>query len=202
MFSVIHRGCFWHNFFNFPFVPKFEKHTPQLFLCPISTLRKAKREIVVLKIDMSTHLRSSSSTVKSSLISLVYAKACLRTLHILSQSVQSLSHVRLFVTHGLPHARHPCPSPTSRFTQTHVHWSVMPSNHLILCHPLLHLPSIFPSIKVFSNESVLHISIGCFTKYWSFSSSISLSNEYSRLISFRMDWLDFLAVQGTSKSLL
>ena len=91
MFSVIHRGCFWHNFFNFPFVPKFEKHTPQLFLCPISTLRKAKREIVVLKIDMSTHLRSSSSTVKSSLISLVYAKACLRTLHILSQSVSPVT---------------------------------------------------------------------------------------------------------------
>ena len=77
--------------------------------------------------------------------------------------------------------------------------SVMPSNHLILCHPLLLLPSILPSIRVFSNESVLHIR---WPKYWSFSFSISPSNEYSGLISLRMDWLDLLAVQGTLKSLL
>ena len=76
---------------------------------------------------------------------------------------------------------------------------VMPSNYLILCHPLLLLPSIFPSIRVFSNESVLHIK---WPKYWSFSSNISPSNEYSGLISFRMDWLDLLAVQGTPKSFL
>ena len=77
--------------------------------------------------------------------------------------------------------------------------SVFPSNHLILCHPLLLLPSIFPSITVFSNEvSSLHQ----VAKYWSFSFSISPSNEYSRLISFRMDWLDLLAVQGTLKSFL
>ena len=76
---------------------------------------------------------------------------------------------------------------------------VMPSNHLILCRPLLLLPSIFPSIRVFSNESVLCIR---WPKYWSFSFSISPSNEYLRLISFRMDWLDLLAVQGTLKSLL
>ena len=81
--------------------------------------------------------------------------------------------------------------------QTHVHL-VMPSNRLILCHPLL-LPSIFPSTRVFSNESVLHIR---WPKYWNFSFSISPSNEYSGLISFRMDWLDLLAVQGTLKSLL
>ena len=77
--------------------------------------------------------------------------------------------------------------------------SVMPSNHLILCHPLLLPPSIFPSIRVFSNESALHIR---WPKYWSFSFNISFSNEYSGLISFRMDWLDLLAVQGTLKSLL
>ena len=77
--------------------------------------------------------------------------------------------------------------------------SVMPSNHFILCHPLLLLPSIFPSIRVFSNESILHIR---WPKYWSFSFSISPSNEYSRLISFRMNWLDLLAIQGTLKSLL
>ena len=76
--------------------------------------------------------------------------------------------------------------------------SVMPSNHLILCHPLLLLPSIFPSIRVFSNESVLLIR---WPKYWSFSVSISPSNEYSRLISFRKDSLDLLAVEGTLKSL-
>ena len=77
--------------------------------------------------------------------------------------------------------------------------SVMPSNRLILCRPLLLPPSIFPSIRVFSSESVLHIR---WPKYWSFSFSISPSNEYSGLISFRMDWLDLLAVQGTLKSLL
>ena len=77
--------------------------------------------------------------------------------------------------------------------------SVMPFNHLILCHPLFFLPSIFPSIRVFTNESVLYIR---WPKYWSFSFSISPSNEYSGLISFRMDWLDLLAVQGTLKSLL
>ena len=77
--------------------------------------------------------------------------------------------------------------------------SMMPYNHPILCHPLLLLPSIFPSIRVFSNESVLCIR---WPKYWSFSFSISHSNEYSQLISFRMDWLDLLEVQGTLKSLL
>ena len=77
--------------------------------------------------------------------------------------------------------------------------SVMPSNHLILCRPLLLLPSIFPSIRVFSHESVLHTR---WPKYWSFSFSISPSNEYSGLISFRINWLDLLTVQGTLKSLL
>ena len=76
---------------------------------------------------------------------------------------------------------------------------VLPSNHLILCHPLLLLPSIFPSIRVFSNESALHLR---WPKYWSFSFSISPSSEHSGLISFRMDWLDLLAVQRTLKCLL
>ena len=75
----------------------------------------------------------------------------------------------------------------------------MPSNHIILCHSLLNLSSIFPTIRVFSNESVLH---SRWPEYWSFSFRISPSNEYSELISFRMDWLDFLAVQGTLESLL
>ena len=85
------------------------------------------------------------------------------------------------------------------FTQAHVHWSVMPNNHLSLCRPLLLLPSIFSSITVFSNESALLIR---WPKYWSFSFSISPSNEYPGLISFRIDWFNFLAIQGTLKSLL
>ena len=111
-------------------------------------------------------------------------------------SVQSLSRVWLFVT-----ARQASPSITSsrgslRLMPTE---SVMPSSHLILCRPLLLLPPIFPSTRVFSNESVLHIR---WPKYWSFSFNISPSNEHSALISFWMDWLDLLAVQGTLKSLL
>ena len=85
------------------------------------------------------------------------------------------------------------------FTQAHVHWSVMPSNHLSFCRSLLLLPSIFPSIKVFSNESAVLIRG---PKYWSFSFSISPSNEYPGLISFRIDWFNLLAVQGTLKSIL
>ena len=100
---------------------------------------------------------------------------------------------------GLQHARLTCPSPTPRaYSKLMSIESVMPSNHLILCCPLLLPPSIFPSIRVFSNESVLCIR---WTKYWSFSLSISPSNEYSGLISIRMDWLDLLAVRGTLKSL-
>ena len=98
--------------------------------------------------------------------------------------------------HGLQHARPPCPSPTPRVYSNSC--PLMPSNHLILYHLLLLLPSIFPSIRVFSNESVLPIR---WPKYWSFSFSISPSNDYSGLISFRMDWFDLLAVQGTLKSL-
>ena len=102
--------------------------------------------------------------------------------------------------HGLQHTRPPCPSSTPRslFKLMSME-SVMPSNHLILCYSLLLPSSIFPSIRVFSNESVLRIR---WPKYWSFSFSISPSNEYSGLISFRMDWLYLLAVQGTLKSLL
>ena len=102
---------------------------------------------------------------------------------------------------GLQHARLPCPSPTP--VQTHIKLmsikAMMPSNHLILCHPLLLLPSIFPSIRVFSNDSVLPIR---WPKYWSFSFNICPSNEYSGLIAFRIDWSELLAVQEILKSLL
>ena len=101
--------------------------------------------------------------------------------------------------HELQHARLPCLlSPWSLLKVMSIEL-VMPSNHLILCYPLLLLPSIFPSIRVFSSESPLHIR---WPKYWSFSFSISPSNEHPGLISLRMDWLDLLAVQGTLKSLL
>ena len=101
--------------------------------------------------------------------------------------------------HGLHHAWPPCPSPTPRVYSNSRIELVRPSNHLILCRPLLLLPSIFPSNRVFSNESVIRIR---WPKYWNFSFSISPSNEYLGLISFRMERLDLLAVQGTLKSLL
>ena len=102
--------------------------------------------------------------------------------------------------HVLQNARPPCPSPTPRvYSNSCSIETVIPSNHLILCHPLLLPPSIFPSIRVFSNESVLHIR---WPKYWSLSFSISPSNKYWGLISSRMDWLNLLGVQGTLKSLL
>ena len=115
-------------------------------------------------------------------------------------SVQSLSHIWLFVTPwtAAPQASLSITNSWSLLKLMFI-VSVMPSNHLILCCPLLLLPSIFPSIRVFSIESVLCIR---WPKYWNFSFCISSSNEYSGLISFRMDWLDLLAVQGTLKSLL
>ena len=100
--------------------------------------------------------------------------------------------------HELQHARPPCPSPTLSLPKLMSIELVMPSNHPIPCHPLLLLPSIFPSLRVFSNESALRIR---WPKYWSFSFSISPSNEHPGLISVRMDWFDLLAVQGTLKGL-
>ena len=115
-------------------------------------------------------------------------------------SVQLLSRVRLFVIPWTA-ACQASPSITNSWSLLKLMSieSVVPSNHLILCHPLLLLPSVFPSIRVFSIESVLCIR---WPKYWSFNFSISPSNEYSRLISFGMGWLDLVAVQGTLKSLL
>ena len=115
-------------------------------------------------------------------------------------SVQSLSHVRLFVTPWTA-ACQACLSITNSQSLLNLMSikSVMPSNHLIFCHPLLLLPSIFPSNRVFYSESVLHFR---WPKYWSFRFSTSPSNEYSGRISFTMDWFALLAVQGTLKSLL
>ena len=132
-----------------------------------------------------------------------FHQPCMHSLFWEFSSVPSLSHV-----HSLQHectmdcstAGLPVHHQLAEFTQTHVHWvgdTIQPSH--LFCHPLLLLPSIFPSIRVFSNELVLRIR---WPKYWSFSFNISPSNEHSGLISFRMDWLDLLAVQGTLKSLL
>ena len=115
-------------------------------------------------------------------------------------SVQPLSHVQLFVTPWTA-ARQASLSITNSWSLLKlmsIEW-VMPPNHLILCHPLLPQPSIFPSIRVFSNETALPIR---WPKYWSFSFNVSPSSEQSGLICFRMDWLDLLSVQGTLKSLL
>ena len=151
------------------------------------------RAIFIQKLEdenPTPHLKKRNS---STLWNSTESKLCL-------SSVQSLSHVWLFVT--------PWTAACQAFLSITNSWSllklmsielVMPPNHLILCHPLLLPPSIFPSIRVFSNESTLCIR---WPKYWSFSFSISPSNEYSGLISFRIDWIDLFAVQGTLKSLL
>ena len=112
---------------------------------------------------------------------------------------QLLSHVRLFATPWTAAHQASLPSPSAGVCSNSSIESVKPSNHLILCRPLLFLLSIFPSIRVFSNQSALCIR---WSKYWSFSFNISPSSEYSVLISFRRDWLDLLAVQGTLKTLL
>ena len=115
-------------------------------------------------------------------------------------SIQLLNCVQLFATHEPPARQASLFSTNSqRLPKLMSIESVMPSNHLIICRPLLLLPSIFPSIRIFSNELVLSIR---WPKYWSFSFNISPSNEHPGLISFRMDWLDLFAVQGTLKSLL
>ena len=114
-------------------------------------------------------------------------------------SVQSLGCLQLFATPWTSaHQASPSITNSQSLLKLMSIKSVMPSNHLIFCHPLLLLPSVFPSVRVFSTESVLRIR---WPKYWSFSFSISPSNEYSVSISFRIDWLDFLTVQGTLKSL-
>ena len=125
------------------------------------------------------------------------SKECYSRVSVQFSSVQSLSRVQLSATPGIAahQASLSITNSRSSLRLTSIE-SVMPSSHLILCHPLLLLPSIFPSIRLFSNESVLIR----WPKYWSFSFSISPSNEYPGLISFRMDWLDILAVQGTLKN--
>ena len=137
---------------------------------------------------------------KSPIWLILYKILLLSLLLVQFSSVQSLSHVWLFATPGTAAYQASLSITNSQSLLKLMFFElVMPSNHLILCHPLLLLPSIFPSIRVFSNVSILHIR---WSMYWSFSFNISPSNEYSGQISFRMDWLDILAVQGILKSLL
>ena len=151
-------------------------------------------------------LFSSSSLSAISVVSsaylrlLIFLPAILMTISVHFSSVQSLSHVRLFVTPWIAACQASLSITNSqRLLKLMSIVSVMPSSHLILCRSFLLLPPIPPSIRVFSNESTLHMT---WPKYWSLSFSISLSNEHQGLISFRMDCLDLLAVQGTCKSLL
>ena len=175
IFAMIHV-CFWLFSGYFPF---------WVLHCPVhcqSALPLSRRTKQLL------HKRPGLRTCSSS-ISLVQFS-----------SVQSLSCVQLFVTPCTTACQASLSITNSRsLLRLMSVESVMPSNHLILCHPLHLLPSIFPSIRVFSNESALLIR---WPKYWSFSFSISPSNEYSGLISLRVDWLDLLVVQGTVKNLL
>ena len=154
--------------------------------------------------SVNSALPSSHTTVaEPALSTFLCVFCCLSLLYnfcFLFCSVQSLSHVRLFATPWTAACQASLSITTSQSLLKLISIeSVMPSNHLILCCPLLLLPSVFPSIRVFSNKSGLHIR---WSKYWSFSVTISPSNEHSGLISFKMDWLDLLVAQGTLKSLL
>jgi len=144
-----------------------------------------------------TRLSSSSSSSSITLLVFIYLRT--RSLYLLAQfsSAQSLSHVQLFATPWTTAQASLSITNSRSLPKLMSIESVMPSNHLILCYPLLLLSSIPPSIRVFSHESALQIR---WPRYWSFSFSISPSNEHPGLISFRMDWLDLLAVQGTLKS--
>ena len=147
-------------------------------------------------VDVHLLIKTEKNQERIGICDLLY----LRCLLIQFSSVQLLSHVQLFVNPWTAACKAFLSITNSQSLPKFMSIeSVMPSNHLILCWPLLLLPSIFPSIRVFSKESVLHIR---WPKYWSFSFNISPSNEHSGLISFRMDWLDLLAIQRTLKSFM
>ena len=160
---------------------------------PSLSSQRCKSHIVLCN---RQHLYGNESGSRSKYI----IALCLNTLSLGSVVVQSLSHIWLFGTSWTVAFQASLSSTISlRLLKLMSIMSVIPSNHLIFCHPLLFLASIFPSIKIFSNELALHIR---WLKYWSFSFSVSPSSEYSGFISFRMNWSVLLAVQGTLKSLL
>ena len=162
------------------------------------------RTIVYLELSFVYTMRKQANMFLLHMNTQLFQQEFLKTLlyshYSQFSSVQSLSRVQLFVTTWIA-AQQASLSITNSQSLLKLMSieSVMPSSHLILCHPLLLPPPILPSIRIFSNESTLRMR---WLKYWSFSFSISPSNEHPGLISFRMDWLDFLAVQGTLKSLL
>ena len=154
------------------------------------------------KVHLSCPMSCWKIQINFNFFGLPYVYGCIHMYIYIYQfsSIQSLSHVWLFATpRTAAHQASLSITNSQSLLKLMSIESVMPTNHLILCHPLLLLPSIFPSIRVFSSESVLRIR---WPKYWSFSFNISPSNEHPELISFRMDWLDLVAVQETLKSLL
>ena len=170
--------------------------TPWFFFFFFEKSRIVREKLIIAATGISHSCPNTALLLWVFLVSYTYQKGN----SVQFSSVQSLSRVQLFVTSWT--AAHQASLSITNSRSSHKLMSiesVMPSNHLILCCPLLLLSSIFPSIRVFSNESVLCIR---WPKYWSFSFNISPSNQYSGLISFRMDWLDLLTVQGTLKSLL
>ena len=155
------------------------------------------QELICLKVYLLSRLKPSW---RQRTCTAWYYKGQVHCLYSALSSVQSLSHFWLFATPGsAAHQAFLSITNSRSWLKLMSIESVIPSNSLILCHPLLLPPWIFPSIRVFLNESTLHIR---WPKYWNFSSNITSSKEYSGLISFRMDWLDLLEVQGTLKSLL
>ena len=193
------RILFQFSFPHFPFLTNIKWDLQARLLLIFFILQSSFQKLFDMRIRFSNHIFSFKLLSLTSYFDSSFSKQSMYERAKFS-SVQSLSHVWLFVTPWTI-ARQASLSITNSQSLSKlmsIEW-VMPSNHLILCHPLLLLPSIFLNIRVFSNESALHIR---WPKYWSFSFRISLSNEHPGLISFRMDWLDLLAVQGTLKSLL
>ena len=170
----------------------------------LQPLRSSEQFKILLSLDLSHNMVGSFVLLQHLFRLFIKLKissiCCVPAPMLVLSSVQSLSHVQLFATLWAA-AQQASLSITNSWSLLKLMsiMSVMPSNHFILCSPSLLPPSIFPSISVFSNESVRCIR---WPKYWSFSFNISPSNEYSGLISFRIDWLDLLAIQGTRKSLL
>ena len=178
----------------FPFV--FFSKTPMIQMLGMLNIVPEVSETLLITLYSLLCSTSVISTILYS-SSPIHSSASLTLLLVLSSSVQSLSHVQLFVTAWTTACQASLSITNSQSLLKLMSIKlVMPSNHLILCHPFLLLPSIFSSIRVFSNESILHIRC---PKYWSFSFSISPYNEYSGLISFRMDFLDLHALQGTQE---
>ena len=192
--------CYISKIFIFPLLFIFVLYLKDFCSCLESFYSKKKKNPLKHRLDFHTiHFPSHPGSHLTLSLGIPWQSSHCQVPEFVWGTKTIISSVQSLRPHGLQYARLPCPSPTPRAYSNSSIEFVMPSNHRILCHPLLLSPSIFPSIRVFSNKSALRIR---WSKYWSFSFSISPYNEYSGLISFRMDWLDLLAVQGALKSLL